>query len=410
MELIKVVEETILNSLFKNQKGFSLVELLMVIIVVGVMATMTLSTVGGNKDAQRYELTMRKMEAIRVAAIGDQSLDKQGRRANFGYVGDWGSLPTSLTNLTTAQTPAWSYNSTYGFGAGWKGPYVSTQFTGETPVTQDAWGNNFVWTPGGSPPSLTSYGADGAAGGTVYDKDIVMNFPTNLWRGNVYGYVADRMARMAGETVELRSPVNGVITASTDTSGSDGDFSFTSVPFGPRSLEVTTGTTLGPVQITVDKSEYDVAMDTLDYGVTGGNPEAGAEDNFIVYQWGTATTQGSSTDVHAKLRSYYDADQTLDTIEVNWVPAPAAYLERIIINGVTEDLPNPCQQSGTEYTIGATMTVPQNSSNNTIELRFVDITNCSTTGTSDLKNNDFRLVMKWDSGKIDIVDFATDYE
>ena len=63
--------------LFKiSKKGFTLIELVMVIILVGIMATVSVSVMTGNVDAQRYENTLKKMEFLRDAIVGTEVVDE----------------------------------------------------------------------------------------------------------------------------------------------------------------------------------------------------------------------------------------------------------------------------------------------------------------------------------------------
>jgi len=227
-----MIREPWMTSFRHSRAGFTLVELLIVSLLLGILATISLKTIGLNTDTQIWEQTKTKMEAIRTAILGDdRDLDNEGNRKNFGYHGDMGKLPAALTNLLNAETPAWSFNSTYGFGAGWRGPYVSKQVTGGVAIDKDGWGQSFIYLPAASPPSLTSYGSDNAAGGTGTAKDIVITFPTQLRFSTVRGHVLDGVNRISGKTVEIRYPVAGTITAFTTTSDVDGFFSFANVPF-----------------------------------------------------------------------------------------------------------------------------------------------------------------------------------
>ncbi len=70
-------------------RGFTMIETLFVIILVGILAVFTISNVGRNDDAIKVEVTRARMEALRIAIVGDEaSTDREGKRQNFGYFGD----------------------------------------------------------------------------------------------------------------------------------------------------------------------------------------------------------------------------------------------------------------------------------------------------------------------------------
>ena len=123
----------------KKNLGFTLIEIIMVVVLVGILATMTLTYVGDNQDAVNYELTQKKMEVIRKAILGTDAVDSSGHRTDFGYHGDFGHLPVHLDSLTSSHTPAWSFNATYGMGCGWICPGENRSIeSGRCPVRRHA--------------------------------------------------------------------------------------------------------------------------------------------------------------------------------------------------------------------------------------------------------------------------------
>lgn len=263
-------------------KGFTLVEVVLVVLLLSILGTITFTNLADQTDSRRYEETRAKMEAIRVAILGDDSVDEQGSRTKFGYLGDMGRLPVTLDSLVTqGSQPTYAFDTFYGFGSGWRGPYISEQFTAGASVSVDGWGNNFTYATNGL-LSITSQGADKAAGGVVYDKDIVLQVPQNRYLSTVQGIVANGAIRIGTATVEIRYPVNGTQTAVTNSTTQSGFFVFSTVPYGPRSLQVTGPSpvaSLGPKKIIVDSQATMVPEHTLDYagelisftsGVAGG--------------------------------------------------------------------------------------------------------------------------------------------
>src|SRR4051812_8127024 len=122
-----------------QNQGFTLVELVVVITLVAVVATITAQMdLGVTPNAIRFEETRNKLNSLRVAILGNDTVNEEGKRTSFGYVGDMGRMPFILTDLITLGTqPAWVYDATVGFGYGWHGPYVSSAITGAQGVDKD---------------------------------------------------------------------------------------------------------------------------------------------------------------------------------------------------------------------------------------------------------------------------------
>lgn len=252
----------------KSKKAFTLIEVVLTMLLLALFAGIGAVIVGENADASRFEQTRQHLEKIRQAIVGDTSLNpKSSRRTNFGFTGDWGGLPSAMSNLTTNPGSAYSFNSTYGFGAGWRGPYITSAISGIDSL-KDAWDRALVLDVVASPATVTSYGSDGTAGATAgqtYSQDIVVQIPTRQWRATVRGRVLQGSSGLSGRTVVIRYPSGGTITSASVSSGGNGDFQFTNIPMGIRSIEVTAPVTLGPKQIIVDNPDYEVPLDTLNY-------------------------------------------------------------------------------------------------------------------------------------------------
>ncbi len=192
-----------LKSYVTNNRGMTLLELLLVVTILSAVAWMSLGVVGNRSDQLHFDDTRQRINAIRYAIIGDTSRKLNGHSEISGYIADMGRVPTTLNELlqreycpgfpdaldatacstaggtwdTTSQ-PAWGYDSATGLWAGWNGPYLTAAKHKDYPRFQDGWGandgsDNFGWnysTAGGI--TLQSYGRDSASGGTeVYDQD-----------------------------------------------------------------------------------------------------------------------------------------------------------------------------------------------------------------------------------------------
>lgn len=178
--------------------GFTLLEMLLVVFLMGMLAVAATAMVDGFDDQQRFELTRSRLAQIRMAVIGDASRTLNGERELSGFVADMGRLPNDLQELVELTGTPWgddvlSYQGLsdvspvnielYG---GWRGPYLDAlPAAGISAVRafRDGWGNpdnaapdpNFGWnvTSASSVLQVQSFGADGPAGtGTdVYEVD-----------------------------------------------------------------------------------------------------------------------------------------------------------------------------------------------------------------------------------------------
>ena len=93
-----------------SSSGASLLEIVLILTVLAVMATMFVPLASGLVDVQRANGEMDELKAIYTAIVGDRTLN------TYGYLGDVGAYPASLLDLV--QLPASN-------PAGWNGPYLT---------------------------------------------------------------------------------------------------------------------------------------------------------------------------------------------------------------------------------------------------------------------------------------------
>jgi general secretion pathway protein G len=130
-----------------NEKGFTLLELLVVIVIIGLLAGYV---------APRYFSQVGKSE-VQVAKAQIDSLEK----ALDLYRLDVRRYPSAEQGLKAlVDKPANEAN--------WKGPYLRKA------VPADPWGNTYSYRHPGTKHDfdLVSYGRDGKPGGTGEDADI----------------------------------------------------------------------------------------------------------------------------------------------------------------------------------------------------------------------------------------------
>ncbi len=144
----------------REPSGFTLVELVMVIALLGIVAAVAVPKLSSVLDEAKRSATQAEMMALRRAIIGDDSSVSAGHPVSRGYEGDVAALPSSLADLVTKPggVAAWDrYTQT-----GWNGPYVDSGGGYAT----DAWGNAYTYNSGQR--TITS----SAGGGTA----ITVNF------------------------------------------------------------------------------------------------------------------------------------------------------------------------------------------------------------------------------------------
>jgi len=130
-----------------RQHGFTLIEIMVVVVIIGLMATLILPNLLENQD-----------KALKVKSRADlRSLSGQlalYKLDNFSY-------PTTAEGLQALV-------SNPGSKPNWR-PYLDKKH-------QDPWGNDYQYLRPGQKNTtrfdLWSFGADGAAGGEGNDKDI----------------------------------------------------------------------------------------------------------------------------------------------------------------------------------------------------------------------------------------------
>lgn len=183
------------------------------------------------------------MNNIKKALLGDSQKLQTSFRNDFGFLGDIGCLPSvalgGLDGLITQGTyPAWTFNTTQQAGAGWKGPYI-TGTPGED-FKKDQWGNDYIYTPGaGACPLTTTQTSNGPDGLPSTADDITLTIVANETTATIRGTAKNTSgAGLQSVPVELYYPSNGTLTTSPPaTTDANGNYSFSSVPFGPRAVK-----------------------------------------------------------------------------------------------------------------------------------------------------------------------------
>ncbi len=132
----------------KSQRGFTLIELMVVMIILGLLAALVAPKMFGRVGQAKQKAAYAQIELLGTA------LDS--------FRLDVGLYPTTSEGLQSLLTAPSGVES-------WNGPYLKKE---EVPL--DPWGNPYHYDSPGSHGDydLYSYGRDNAAGGDGEDTDI----------------------------------------------------------------------------------------------------------------------------------------------------------------------------------------------------------------------------------------------
>ncbi|MEN4751038.1 type II secretion system major pseudopilin GspG [Pseudomonas sp. Ps21-P2] len=132
------------TAITRRQRGFTLLEMLAVIVLLGIVATIVVRQVGGNVDKGKYGAGKAQLASLSM------------KIESYGL--DLGSPPKTLQQLVEKPANA----------SGWAGPYAKPS------DLKDPFGHAFGYRfPGQHGPfDLIFFGQDGQPGGEGYNADL----------------------------------------------------------------------------------------------------------------------------------------------------------------------------------------------------------------------------------------------
>ena len=135
-------------SLIKNKRGFTLIEMLIVMVILGLLAALVAPRMFGKVEKSRQKTAKAQISLFETA------LDT--------YRLDVGKYPTTELGLQALRVKPDGLER-------WDGPYLPKE------IPADPWGHPYEYRSPGEHGDfdIISYGGDGTAGGEGDDKDIV---------------------------------------------------------------------------------------------------------------------------------------------------------------------------------------------------------------------------------------------
>jgi len=225
------------------RKGFTLVEVIVILAVLAVLAAVAIPVALRIFETAAEDATREEMLNLKKAMIGDPRKLQSSFRSDFAFLGNIGCLPITLDRLLTngALPTPFFFDSTKQTGAGWEGPYITGAATGEETAefTNDQLGNPYTYTvPAGPCPLTATLTSDGPDGQPTSGDEITFSITANETTATtVRGTVKDTTGvGLEAVPVEFYSAVSGVLTTTLANSDANGEYVFTSVPFGPRAV------------------------------------------------------------------------------------------------------------------------------------------------------------------------------
>lgn len=374
----------------KSQGGYTLVELLVVMVVIAILAAVAIESLGGAVETARFEETRTEMDQLAYAIAGNPGLISGGVRTDYGYLGDIGSLPPDWDALVT--------NPGY---ATWDGPYVHDEFSGggaDMEFKLDGWGREY------STPNALTFSS---TGGTETVTRQLANTMADLLYNSVAASVVDLDFSPPGNiyndsvVVRLTYPDGGgsYVTINRNPSP-DGFVQFDSVPIGLHTLQMAY---LPDNDTLRRRANVDPGQDYYTQIQYYANvwKAIGGELEFV-------TGSDSLTAVHCyKLLFWIENNTgnpvTITSMNISW-DSPTAYFENVYWNDVSVRSGNPALGSGDDAVFSAPQTLNDGES---VQIRLERFHRNSNGGGPpvDMTGADFTIQLSDDS----VINFIADF-
>ena len=140
-----------MSAVRKRSQGFTLLEMLVVLVIIGLLAGLVGPKLFTKVDASKVQTAQTQVKMFK-GALETLRLDI-------------GRFPTEAEGLSLLNTAPTAEN----LKGRWRGPYLDED------LPKDPWGNAYQYSvpgSGGQPFALYSLGADGKRGGEGFDADV----------------------------------------------------------------------------------------------------------------------------------------------------------------------------------------------------------------------------------------------
>ncbi len=332
----------------QNINGYSLFELVVVMIVISILMTASMRFMGKTVDVSKTEETKIELDQLAIGIVGDEQKISGNHRIDYGYVGDIGALPSNLNNLVTDPGLAT-----------WDGPYLKDDFYASSAATEseyaiDGWGKQYTYSGG---VTISSTG-----GSTTITRELANNSDVLLYN-RVSLNIVDLDHCPPGTIdkdsvrVNLTYP-NGLGSYQTDSKFpfADGFVEFDSIPIGQQTLtivELKNNDTLyrkiyiNPNSLYHADVQFPVSLwcDTTGLSSGGGGGSGGGSGNLIYVNGTGQTSGGNCDDVQFDLKNNSGSNITITSITFDWLN-PTGYYKEVEIGG-TEVFDNSNPRNGT---------------------------------------------------------------
>jgi len=289
------------------QRAFTLMELLVVLLIIGILSTVALRTIDATRDRGLFDQTAKELNELVQAMTGNPALSYDGRRVDFGFYGDMGRLPNDPRELVTNTTG----------DTNWHGPYIRRGLAGDSlGYLYDAWGDVYTY----------SSGTISSLGNGKYPMTVSVADSMQLRHNTISGTVTDRDNSPPADTTMrialYTSSDTGNAQVHVSTSGS---YTIRNVPIGTHRLASYWGAPVAVDSIVRWVTVSPRSAPVVDFRfsrtfsnrlVLSGPRDTTTSDGFYFY----VENQGPSDDTVRSFKFLYISD--------------AIYLHRLAVRGV----------------------------------------------------------------------------
>ncbi len=221
----------------RQDRGVTLLELLVVLMILSIVLTAAVRTWDVTLERGRAQTTAQKLNQLVKVIVGESDYIVAGQRADFGFVGDEGRLPSSLQELVVRPDG----------DSVWRGPYIRSTFNQSADGYRiDGWGDTIIYGyqvyKVGESLWVRSYGGRGVADRSRWQT---LSFPYTygaLTQNEVQGTIVDIRGNPPplGEYLKLRVrlyyPKGGVVFNDEKSEDPAVRFQYFSIPQGTHRI------------------------------------------------------------------------------------------------------------------------------------------------------------------------------